>query len=283
MQQKTAELTLAASLLALVGFGCVSHDQPTGCTSNEDCRGDRVCHAGACRFASAVPDASSTEDTDDGNRPNDAVAPPDEPDAGGNPPPPDSSPNTELGEPEPPSPDAGGEPDPVDAAPPPPEDGGGGPPDATASCRDILYCSAIVCGEDDESCLQTQVQQGTPEGRSQAQDYFECVEANNCSSTDDPDACREENCGEAQEACIAIPEEGDGLSCSGVLRCLNECERGARECPRDCFRRGTQEAQQGMREFIECSREECSRGAGETCLRDSCGDEVENCFGCANL
>lgn len=280
MYREAVGLALVTSLVAVVGVGCVNHDRPTGCTSNDDCRGERVCHAGSCRFASAVPDASIPEDVDESTPQPDTGGPSPSPDDAGTPPPPDEEPpRTDGGEPDPPRSDAGG-PTPVDAIVVD-DSGMGGTPDGNSSCRDIVYCSAIACEDDDDQCLQSQLQEGTPEGRTRAREYFECVESNNCESAEDSDTCREENCGEAESACIDIPDEGDGLSCSGVLRCLNQCERGDRECPQDCFRRGTRDAQEGMRDFIECNRDECRDADGTECLRDECGEELEQCFGCS--
>jgi hypothetical protein len=78
-------------------------------------------------------------------------------------------------------------------------------------------------------------------------------------------------------ACGGDDEAKDDVTCVDAFICASECE--SNDCIEDCMDSGGETVRQQMIALAVCSEESgCDEEDDvEECLRDSCGDELEEC------
>lgn len=280
---------LMASML-LAAAGCTNYDPASsGCSSDRECRGDRICVEGGCVFPpDEVPSDSGV--TDGGSE-----EPP--PDTGGGDPdvvvdsgpvePPDiweSEPDTNT-EPPPPPPRDGGivipEPD-ADVGTP---DGGGqGPP---MTCHEFATCQFIQCDRFDYSCKQ-EYSARTSDMQLQQLDSRQNCMRNNCSGTTGQERreCRVANCETEWNQCYQDPNNvTDALNCSEFQGCLQFCagSDNPQSCRAECQQQASGPAARELQAYHQCVSDNCQGTEGRQhleCIRNNCSAEMTECWGC---
>ena len=171
----------------------------------------------------------------------------------------------------------------------------------TGACADSDDYPACIIGEGFDECAN---QAETAEDVALLEEYMGCA-----SSCFGPDgvyeyACELENCLEAETACEARDQFGDG-SCQSLNNCLNLCDGPL--CLEQCYQQASELADLNFNKVWNCANEECngaedfnlcvntSVGAGGPCeqtwlncligVPQSCGDGIcggaEDCSTCA--
>ncbi len=271
-----------------VASGCNSYDPGEGgCSSDDQCRGSRICVDGECAPAGGsdaaphdgprVPPVPPPDDVDqpDGSGPDDPI------DGGGDPP------RVDIGEPR----DGGGPPDPDAVLPPdigPTPDGGA--PDAAGppmTCHEFATCQFLMCETFDYSCKQQYSARTSETEIGKLDDRQACMQEHCGGISDNAERqeCRADNCASAWNVCGHIDGGADGLNCSEFHACVDLCN-GSDEpasCRTDCQERATDAASVELQQFHQCAAGYCEGMEGAAyleCLRDNCDREMRTCFGC---
>jgi hypothetical protein len=287
-----------ASML-LAAAACTNYgSDSSGCSTDQECRGDRICVEGGCVFPpDEVPaDGGESEDplsdsgvTDGGSRkPSDTVEDDSEIVVDSGPVEPsdiwESDPDTNT-DPPPPPPEDGGiiipEPD-ADVGTP--DSGGQGPP---MSCHEFATCQFLECERFDYSCKQ-EYSARTSDGQLQELDSRQNCMRDNCSGTTGQERreCRIDNCEMEWNQCVEDPNNAANTSdCSEFHGCLQLCagSDNPQSCRADCQQQASGQAARELQAYQQCVSNNCQGTEGQQrleCIRNNCSAEMAGCWGC---
>ena len=142
----------------------------------------------------------------------------------------------------------------VGAAPPP-------PPPGDLTCAEINACFG-ECAENDQDCLRTCVENGTPEAQQTLQTVYACLDANNNDQT---------QCQAEIEACVGAPPPPGADTCSVVLDCVVMATTQAEA--QECYAGGSEAARSLFEAFAVCFDENMCMAV--PC--DACNAEFDAC------
>ena len=148
----------------------------------------------------------------------------------------------------------------------------------TMDCAELYDC-LVACGEN-SACLEGCLAGATPEAQALFESLLGCLDTHCANVSDDAfQRCAWDFCEDEINACYP-PAYGDE-SCGYVYSCMVDCGRDG-ACQLACFEGGTKAAQDNVVAMFDCWERHCAAEEDDdvwlSCVYQSCGSEIDDCF-----